>query len=121
MTQRGTTSEIMAYRRRAAEFRTEAFRLLKRADELETHAFRLTQARHEEEVAFEAAKDRVDVSRAVGLLDDIDRWIDQRHLAHLGGAADDFEKAVTGAHFVGGHNRFQALGLNLEIFEDLQH
>ena len=47
MNQRGTTSEIVAYRRRAAELRTEAFRLLKRVDELETHAFRLTQRRDE--------------------------------------------------------------------------
>ena len=56
MKQRGTTSEIVAYRRRAAELRTEAFRLLKRADELETHAFRLTQGPDQEKVAFEVAK-----------------------------------------------------------------
>jgi hypothetical protein len=55
MKQRGTMSEIVAYRRRAAELRTEAFRLLKRADELETHAFRWTQSRVEEDVAFAAA------------------------------------------------------------------
>jgi hypothetical protein len=47
--------ELARWRRKAAELRAEAFRLIKRADDLETRIFRSEQAKPEE-AAYKAAK-----------------------------------------------------------------